>query len=115
MLFRGTGLPVVMTDRDQAVACAGVPKKEVLDRRVSAALEQLMEQRAQYVRRQDSERLRPIDGMDREAAAAFPIVGSGDVSGAVILLLQENGACPTQTEIKLAQIAASFLGKQTEG
>ncbi|MBQ6268399.1 MAG: recombinase family protein [Clostridia bacterium] len=115
VLFRGTGLPVVMTDRDQAVACAGVPKKEVLDRRVSAALEQLMEQRAQYVCRQDSERLRPIDGMDREAAAAFPIVGSGDVSGAVILLLQENGACPTQTEIKLAQIAASFLGKQTEG
>ncbi|MBR2731225.1 MAG: recombinase family protein, partial [Clostridia bacterium] len=115
VLFRGTGLPVVMTDRDQAVACAGVPKKEVLDRRVSAALEQLMEQRAQYICRQDSERMRPIDGMEREAAAAFPIVGSGDVSGAVVLLLQENGACPTQTEIKLAQIAASFLGKQTEG
>ena len=115
VLFRGTGLPVVMTDRDQAVACAGVPKKEVLDRRVSVALEQLMEQRAQYICRQDSERMRPIDGMEREAAAAFPIVGSGDVSGAVVLLLQENGACPTQTEIKLAQIAASFLGKQTEG
>ena len=115
VLFRGTGLPVVMTDRDQAVACAGVPKKEVLDRRVSAALEQIMEQRSHYICRQDSERLRPIDGMDREAAAAFPIVGSGDVSGAVILLLHENGACPTQTEIKLAQIAASFLGKQTEG
>ena len=29
-------------------------------------------------------------------------------------LFGENGTAPTQSEIKLAQVAASFLGKQTE-
>ena len=51
--------------------------------------------------------------LDR-AAVAFPIIGGGDVSGSLILLMHENGSCPTQTETKLAQIAASFLGKQME-
>ena len=41
-------------------------------------------------------------------------IGGGDISGALVMLLNENGSCPTQTETKLAQIAANFLGKQME-
>ena len=55
-----------------------------------------------------------VEGVDKEAAVAFPIIGGGDVSGALVMLLNENGSCPTQTETKLAQIAANFLGKQME-
>ncbi len=114
VLFRGTGLPVVVTDRDCVIACAGVSKKEVLDRRVSQSLEALMERRENFVCCVDGERLKPIEGVDKNAAVAFPIVGGGDVSGALVMLMHENGSCPTQTETKLAQIAASFLGKQME-
>lgn len=114
VLFRGTGLPVVVTDRDGVIACAGVSKKEVLDRRVSQSLEALMERRENFVCCVDGERLKPIEGVDKNAAVAFPIVGGGDVSGALVMLMHENGSCPTQTETKLAQIAASFLGKQME-
>lgn len=114
VLFRGTGLPVVVTDRDGVIACAGVSKKEVLDRRVSQSLESLMERRENFVCCVDGERLKPIEGVDKNAAVAFPIVGGGDVSGALVMLMHENGSCPTQTETKLAQIAASFLGKQME-
>ena len=114
VLARGTGLAVVITDRDSVIACAGVPKKEVLDRRISGGLEGLMEKRENYVCCVDSERIKPIEGYDREAAVAFPIIGGGDVSGALVMLLNDNGSCPTQTETKLAQIAASFLGKQME-
>ncbi len=114
VLFKGTNLPVVITDRDRVISCAGIPKKEVMDRRVSPALETVMEKRSGFVVTTDSERLRPVDGLEREAAVAYPILGAGDVLGAVILLMNENGSVPTQTETKLAQVAASFLGKQME-
>ncbi|MBQ2903593.1 MAG: recombinase family protein [Clostridia bacterium] len=114
VLARGTGLAVIITDRDSVIACAGVAKKEVLDRRISSSLESLMEKRENYVCCVDSERMRPVEGYNREAAVAFPIIGGGDVSGAIVMLMNDNGSCPTQTETKLAQIAASFLGKQME-
>ena len=114
VLFRGTGLPVIVTDRDSVIACAGISKKEVMDRRVSQSLESLMERHENYICAVDSERIRPVEGLDKDAAVAFSIVGGGDVSGAVVMLMHENGSCPTQTETKLAQIAASFLGKQME-
>ncbi len=114
VLARGTGLAVIITDRDSVIACAGVSKKEVLDRRISGSLESLMEKRENYVCCVDSERMKPVEGYGREAAVAFPIVGGGDVSGALVMLMNDNGSCPTQTETKLAQIAASFLGKQME-
>ena len=114
VLARGTGLAVLITDRDTVIACAGIAKKEVLDRRVSHGLENLMERRENYVCCADSERIRPIEGLDKEAAVVFPIIGGGDISGSLVMLLNENGSCPTQTETKLAQIAASVLGKQME-
>ena len=114
VLARGTGLAVIVTDRDSVIACAGISKKEVLDRRVSHSLESIMDRRENYVCCVDSERIRPIEGVDKEAAVVFPIIGGGDISGSLVMLLNENGSCPTQTETKLAQIAANFLGKQME-
>ena len=97
------------------IACAGIPKREAVDRRISANLESLMEKRANFVYSASSDTLRPVEGLDRMAGIAYPIIGSGDVSGAVVLLLPENNAAaPSQTEIKLMQVAASFLGKQME-
>ena len=114
VLARGTGLAVIITDRDSVIACAGISRKEVIDRRVSQSLESIMEKRENYVCAVDSERMKPVEGIEREAAVAFPIIGGGDVSGSIVMLLNDNGSCPTQTETKLAQIAASFLGKQME-
>ncbi len=114
VLFKGSGLPVIITDRDAVIACSGIAKKEVLDRRVSRTLEALMERRENYICSDGTEKIKAIEGVDRSAAVACPIVAAGDISGSVILLMPENGAFPSQTEVKLAQIAASFLGKQME-
>lgn len=114
VLFKSTNLPVIITDRDTVISCAGIAKKEALDRRVGAALEDIMEKRASFVASLDSERFRPIEGIDKDAAVIAPIIGGGDVSGAVILLLNEGGSFPSPTEIKLVTVAASFLGKQME-
>lgn len=114
VLYRATNMPVIITDRDHVISCMGLSKKETIDRHITKELEDIMENRSSFVSGTDKHTLMPVDGLDRSAAIAYPIVGSGDVSGAVVLLFGENGAAPTQAEIKLAQVAASFLGKQTE-
>jgi AbrB family transcriptional regulator (stage V sporulation protein T) len=114
VLFRGTNLPILITDRDRVIACAGLSKKEAIDRRVTSALETVIENRTGFTAAAGGERLRPIEGLEREAAVACPIIGGGDVSGCVIMLMNENGAMPTTTEVKLIQVAASFLGRQME-
>ncbi len=114
VLYRATNLPVIITDRDHVISCTGVPKKDAMEHHITKELEEIMENRSSYVAGSDNYDLIPIDGLDKKAAIAYPIIGGGDVSGAVILLAGENGTAPTQSEIKLAQVAASFLGKQTE-
>ena len=44
----------------------------------------------------------------------YPIIASSDVTGAIIILFDEKNTPPTQVEVKLAQAAAAFLGKQME-
>lgn len=114
VLFRATNMPIVITDRDHVISCVGLPKKDAMDRRITSALETIMENRSSYVAGNDAHPLLPVEGLDRMAAVAYPIIGSGDITGAVVLLFNEGGAAPSQTDIKLAQVAASFLGKQTE-
>ena len=58
--------------------------------------------------------IQPIEGIEHSAAVIYPIIASGDVTGAVIMLTSESMKVPTNAEIKLAQSAASFLGKQME-
>jgi len=114
VLFRGTNLPILITDRDRVIACAGLSKKEAIDRRVTSSLETIIENRTGFTAAPGGELLRPVEGLERDAAVACPIIGGGDVSGCVIMLMAENGAMPTQTEVKLIQVAASFLGRQME-
>ena len=97
------------------VAAAGVSKKEFTERRISAQLEEAMEQRQTHVAKAgDQKRLQPVESIDRYAGVMCPIVAAGDVTGAVCMLLPESGAVPTEGDVKLAQVAAAFLGKQME-
>ncbi|MBR1811737.1 MAG: AbrB/MazE/SpoVT family DNA-binding domain-containing protein [Clostridia bacterium] len=114
VLYRATNMPVLITDRDHVISVVGLPKREAYEKRISKELEDIMENRAEFIAKGSGEELIPIEGLQRSAAVAFPIVGSGDVTGAVILLSSDSQPHPSATEIKLAQVAASFLGKQTE-
>ena len=48
IMHKLSGCPVVIFDRDHVVAVAGVQKKEFNERRVSSALEEIMETRKTY-------------------------------------------------------------------
>ena len=107
-----TDLNVLICDRDHCIAAAGVSKKEVLERRVTQTVEDIMESRRVEVFKK-GEYSPAIEGIDQKIAVAAPILIAGDVSGAVVLS-SDKGDAPSDTDIKLASVAASFLGKQLE-
>ena len=115
VLFKTAGAPVLVCDRDHVVAVSGLPKKELLERRISPALEEMIEQRRPYVMdRSDGKRFLPIEGVERCASVQYPIVAAGDVCGSIMFLADEEGSEPSEAEEKLIQTAAGFLGKQME-
>ncbi len=107
-----TDLNVLICDREHCIAAAGVSKKEVLERRVTQTVEDIMEGRRVEVFKK-GEHSPAIEGIDQKIAVAAPILISGDVSGAVVLS-SDKGKIPSDSDIKLASVAASFLGKQLE-
>ncbi len=114
VLNRSTGLPAIICDRDHVIAAAGIPKKDVIDKRISPMVESYMEKRANYVYGADKDEFTVCDSIERKIGVMSPIIGAGDVMGAVMVLTNGNDAAPGQTEIKLVQVAAGFLGKQME-
>ncbi len=114
-LYKTGGLPVVICDRDHVINVAGIPKKELLERRVSPALEEIMDQRKAYSKSDSSKQpIQPVEGVDRYALVINPIVAAGDVCGSVMYLSSDNDSVAGDSEIKLIQTAAMFLGKQME-
>ncbi|MBQ7976726.1 MAG: stage V sporulation protein T [Clostridia bacterium] len=112
-LSKTSGTAAVITDKDNVIAVSGVPRRELAEKRVSPALEKLMETKTSFIMKTGDELLPVIDGGDRYmAGVVHPIISEGDTIGSVILL-NENG---TMGEIhdKLAQSAAGFLGKHME-
>ncbi len=115
VLSKTAGLPAVICDRDHVIAAAGVSKKEYLERRVSSGLEEVMDSRKIWSSSgTDGKTLVPTEGGDRRAVIACPILSSGDVSGAVVMLMGDQETIAGEAEIKLAQAGAAFLGKQME-
>lgn len=115
VLNKALGMPVFITDRDHVVAYSGANKKDFADKRISKALEGVMENRAGFVAVAGSKQtLEPVEDNPAKACLAFPIVGNGDVSGCVCALFNPQGEFPTPAEGKLLQVAAQFLAKQTE-
>jgi len=115
VLSRISSMPTLVCDRDHVIAAAGVSKREYLERRITAVLENYMENRRSYSASSNSiERIEPVEGVEHEAAVIYPIIASGDVTGAVVMLKSDTIKHPTDTEIKLAQSAAVFLSKQME-
>ncbi|MCQ2486165.1 MAG: AbrB/MazE/SpoVT family DNA-binding domain-containing protein [Clostridia bacterium] len=112
VLYRSVSTPVLICDRDHVISCAGVSKKEFLDKRISEELENIMDERRLFTH-DGSQELNPVEGISYGASIAAPIISSGDVLGAVVFLMGD-GTKIGPVETKLAQVAASFLGRQME-
>ncbi|MEW6724235.1 MAG: stage V sporulation protein T [Bacillota bacterium] len=121
-LYEATGHIALIADRDQIIAVAGGPKKEFLEKRISPAVERIMEDRKSVIMncqgegKYCSECLLDQEGDDCKYTAEViaPIIAGGDPIGAVILCSRETGVSMGELELKLAETAAGFLAKQME-
>ncbi len=112
---KNTGCIAAVSDRDSIIALSGAPKRELLDKANSPELSQIMEQRKSYRYTPGSTRLKVSQDVDKfHLGVAAPILSGGDLMGCVMLLMEEDTKIPEESEQKLAQTVASFLGQQME-
>ena len=114
-LNKTTGEIAVITDRDACIAVAGLARRELADKRVSGELEQIMEGRQIY-QYQAGDKAVPVsdDGSKYLVACAAPILSEGDVLGCVLFVGTEGELASSETDYKLAQTIAGFLGRHME-
>jgi AbrB family transcriptional regulator (stage V sporulation protein T) len=109
---------VIICDKDNIISLSGTTKKEYMEKKISSELEQIINDR-KTVSSESGTKVIPIyDDEEIEgkySAQVFsPIIAEGDAIGAVIILSKEEGNKFGEMEIKLAETASSFLGKQME-
>ncbi len=114
-LSKSCGSITAVTDRDSIIAVAGGGKRELLGKRISPQLEQIMEDRRIYQHEGDDRRIFITDTGDKYCAAvAAPIIAEGDVLGLVLFVEDGEALVTGETEYKLAQTIAAFLGRHME-
>ena len=126
-LHQAVGHIAVICDKDAIVAAAGSSRKEhapgamlAPERAISDALDEAIAMRKGQTRiaaRGDA--MIPVTVGDNAgerytAQLVQPILAGGDAIGAVLLLSREQNAVFSPADIKVAETAASFLGRQME-
>lgn len=113
-MSRSTGSVCAVTDRDTVIAVAGGSKRELMGKRITPELEQIMESRKIYQYTGEGQPLQVTEGIDSLlTTVAAPILAEGDLLG-LVLFISNDGAATGDAEYKLAQTIAAFLGRHME-
>lgn len=108
---------VIIADKDGIISVSGSSKKEYADKRISNELEKIIEDRKTFSLGSTSNQAVALfddeDTSKYSAQVIAPILAEGDAIGAVILAAKD-GAAFSDLQLKLAETAATFLGKQME-
>ena len=118
-LYQSLGHIAVICDKDAIIAVAGANKRELIDKAVHEDVERLMQNREHVICDRSQGTLVGItldddENSQYESQVIVPIIAEGDAIGAVILLSKNVGASMGMTELKAAETAARFIGKQME-
>lgn len=120
VLAESTGHIACVLDRDVAIAVAGAPKKEYLEKPISPVAERVMKERKAVVI--NDPKTHPFcegcgdDDRDCKFSSAVlaPIIAEGDPLGVVVLTSTKPGVNMGDLETKLVTTAAGFLARQME-
>ena len=111
-LHKSCGIVVAVSDRDVMIACAGVPKKSVIDQKIPTDAEKILEERRLFCYAPGQVKI-PLGPEGWHISSLMPIISEGDIIGSVMCLkdeLREVG----ETEKALIRTAGIFLGRQLE-
>ena len=113
-LSQTMGCTVCITDNDQIVAASGSGRKDLQDQPVGREFVKVLQERNQLLEKSGQPgyvRITPDMGAYHEQVIS-PVICEGDVIGAVVLLNRDEKRQRGETEQKVAQSAADFLGRQ---
>lgn len=113
-LFKSLGHVSCITERDAIIAISGQSKREFRYRPIEAVVQQAMDER-RIIKLDAPEQLGYAnleEGYQFTPKVIAPIIADSDAVGAVILSAREPGTEMGELELKLAETAAEFLGKQ---
>ena len=112
-LARTAGMSCAICDREAVIAAAGGAKKDILEKAISAELEQLMEKHLSYERgAEDCAEVVLSVQSDYVVVTAVPIVTDGDANGCVAFVSEKEDVQADEVLLKLCQSAAQFLSRR---
>lgn len=116
-LQQAIGHIVLISDKDAFISVSGCSKKDYIERKVSTELEKIMDERKAVLITDQSKSI-PLHS-DEDSGKYYgqvisPIIAEGDAIGSVIILAKESTEKLGDLELKLAETASAFLGKQME-
>ena len=107
---------ILISDKDAFISVSGTRKDDYEDRKVSQRLDELMEARKSVLLGIGNKEVIPLHKDDSLSGYKYqviaPIIAKGDAIGSVIILSKDEEI--GELELKLAETAATFLGKQLE-
>jgi AbrB family transcriptional regulator (stage V sporulation protein T) len=119
VLSQTTGYLVCVSDHDQIITASGSGQKNFESKNISSDLESaITERKTIFAGAKESSFIKITEDDDKDSICQIivPIISSGDVTGAVVMM--DRGKNPNtkmdENDKILVQVAAEFLGKQIE-
>ena len=114
-LAQAAGCIACITDRDQIIAAAGSGAREFAGRRIHSELEGMIADRKNVcITEKKFVKIVEEDKLEYSSQVIDTITCAGDAVGSVLIMEKAGGRTFGETEQKLAQAAAGFLGRQME-
>jgi len=107
---------VIISDTDHIIAVSGGSKKDYIEKRIGKDLEKVIQEKISKMVTGKNE-IFAITADDNspsgyESQILVPIVSQGDAIGSIVILSKDTSM--GDTELKAAEIGASFLARQME-
>lgn len=118
-LYRTLGHIACICDRDAIVSISGTGKKDIMEKPLSAEVEQILQSRqSSMMVRAKGDRMIPVTGNDSadqySAQIVVPILSDGEIIGGMVLLSKESGGHMSDIDLKVAETTATIVGRQME-
>ena len=108
-LYDVTGHICCITNTDNIIAVAGLPKKELIGKNISSELDRVIKERETIVNRE----IFITENVVFNNNIIMPVISEGDIVGLIMLLSKDKEM--TDLEVKIIKAATNFLGRVVEG
>ena len=113
-IYKTVGICAAICDRDTVIAASGISKKELVGRKISAQLENILAGRNVYSHSGDGKTV-PLSGEAEKykLICAVPVISQGDILGAVTCFSPEPSV-PDECTVHMLKTFSTFLSREFE-